>query len=84
MVIKSRRMRWVRHVVHMGEMRNVHKILVGMPEGKRPVRTMCKWEDNIKMDIREIRFKGVDWIHIAEDKDWWLALVIMVMNLQTA
>ena len=52
-VIKSRRMRWARHVAHMGEKRGVYKILMGKPEGKRPLgRPRCIWEDNIKMDLQ--------------------------------
>jgi hypothetical protein len=55
-VVKSRRMRWAGHVVHMGEGRDVHRILVGKPEGKRPLgRPRHRWEDNIKMDLQEVR-----------------------------
>jgi hypothetical protein len=54
-VIKSRRMRWARHVVHMGKRRGVYWVLVGKPEGKRPLgRCMCRWEDNIKMGFQEL------------------------------
>ena len=54
-VVKSRRMRWVGHVVHMGEGRGVHRVLVGKPEGKRPLgRPRRRWEDNIKMDLQEV------------------------------
>jgi hypothetical protein len=81
-VIKSRRMRWTGYVAHMGEMRNENNILVGKPEGKRPVRrTRCRWEDNIRMDLREIEWKGVDWIHLAQDRYQWQAPVNMIMNL---
>jgi hypothetical protein len=63
--IKSRRMRWAVHVVCMGEMRNVYKILVTMPEGKKPLRRpRHRWEDNIKMALRETELEGVDWIHL--------------------
>jgi hypothetical protein len=63
-------------------MRNVHKILVGKPEGKRPlVRPTHRWEDNIKMDHREIVWKGVDCIRLAQDMYQWGAVVSMVMNL---
>jgi len=56
-------MRWVGHVACTGEMRNVYKILVGKSEGKRPLgRPRHRWEDNIRMDLREIRWEGVDWI----------------------
>jgi hypothetical protein len=65
-VIKSRRMRWVGHVAHMGEGRGVYTILVGRPEGKRPLgRPRHRWEDNIKMDFREIGIDGANWIRLA-------------------
>jgi hypothetical protein len=80
-VIKSMRMRWLGNVACIGEMRNVRKILVEKPEGKRSLmRPRCRWED-IKMDLREKGFWGVDWIHLAQNRDWWQALVNMVMNL---
>jgi hypothetical protein len=61
MVIKSRRMRWVGHVECMGEMRNAHNILVGKPEGKRPLRRLRhRWKDTIKMDLRETGWEGVE------------------------
>jgi hypothetical protein len=59
--------------------------MVGKPEGKRPLgRCMHIWEHNIKMDLRDIRLEGVDWIHVAEDRDWWQAVLNMVMNLQVS
>jgi hypothetical protein len=62
-VIKSRRMRWAGHVERMGEGRGVYRVLVGRPEGKRPLgRCRCRWEDNIKMDLREIGIDGANWI----------------------
>jgi hypothetical protein len=65
-VIKSRRMRWAGHVVRMGEVRDVYRLLVGRPEGKRPLgRPRRRWEDNIKMDLREIGIDGVNWIRLA-------------------
>jgi PAS domain-containing protein len=80
-VIKARRMRWVRHVARMGEVRGAY-ILVGRPEGRRPLgRPRSRWEDNIKMDLREIGFVDVDWIHWAQDRDRRRALVNTVMNL---
>jgi len=83
MVIKSRMMRWGRHVACMGEMRNAYNILVGKPEGKRPFgKLRHKWEDNIKMDIWEMRWEGVDGIHLTQDRDQWWALVSRIMNLQ--
>jgi hypothetical protein len=82
-VIKARMMRWVGHVVCMGEVRGAYNILVGRPEGRRPLgRPRCKWEDNIKMDLREIGYGDVDWIHLAQDRDRWRALLNMVMNLR--
>jgi hypothetical protein len=81
--IKSRRMRWAEHVASMGEGRNVYRVLVGKPKGKRPlVRQRHRWEDGIKMDLREIGWGGVEWIHLAQDRDRWRALVNVVMNLQ--
>jgi hypothetical protein len=67
----------------MGEVRGAYNVLVGRPEGRRPLgRTRRRWEDNIKMNLREIGFGGVDCIHLAQDRDRWQALVNMVMNLQ--
>jgi hypothetical protein len=82
-VIKARRMRWAGHVARMGEVRGAYTILVGRPEGRRPLgRPRRRWEDNIKMDLRDIRFGDVDWIHLAQDRDRWRTLVNTVMNLQ--
>jgi hypothetical protein len=82
-VIKSRRMRWVGHVAHMGEGRGVYKVLVGEPEGKRPLeRPRHKLEDDIKLDLREIGIDGANWIQLAQDRTQWQAFVNMVMNLQ--
>jgi hypothetical protein len=81
--IKSRRMRWAGYVARMGEEGNVYKVLMGKPEGKRALeRPRHRWEDGIKMDLMEIGLGSVDWIHLAEDRDWWWALMIMVMNFQ--
>jgi len=67
----------------MGKMRNAYKILVGKPEGKRPFgRPRRSWENNVKMDLKEIWWKGVDWIRLAQDRDQWWALVNTVVNLQ--
>jgi hypothetical protein len=80
--IKSRRMRWAGHVARMGEGRNVYRVLVGKPEGKRPLgRPRRRWEDGIKMDL-EIGWGCVEWIHLAEDRDRWRALVNAMMNLR--
>jgi hypothetical protein len=65
-----------------GERRNVYRILVGKPEGKRPLgRPRCRWMDNIKMNLRERGWDGMDWIDLAQDRDQWRALVNTVMNL---
>jgi hypothetical protein len=82
-VIKSRRMRWVGHVARMGEGRGVYRILAGRPEGKRPLgRPRRRWEDNIKMGLRETGIDGANWIQLAQDRVQWRAFVSMVMNLQ--
>jgi hypothetical protein len=81
--IKSRRMRWVGHVARMGEERNVYRVLIGKPEGKRPFgRPRHRWEDGMRMDLREIGWGSVELIKLAQDRDRWRALVNMVMNLQ--
>ncbi|KAJ4443652.1 hypothetical protein ANN_05327 [Periplaneta americana] len=68
--IKSRRLRWAGHVACMGESRNAYKVLVGRPEGKRPLgRPRRRWEDNIKMDLREVGYDDGDWINLAQDRD---------------
>jgi hypothetical protein len=80
---KSRRMRWAGHVARMGEQRNAYRILVGKPEGRRPLgRPRRWWVDNIKMDLIEIGWGGVDWVDLAQDRDHWRALVNTVMNLR--
>jgi hypothetical protein len=67
----------------MGEVRGAYNILAWWPEGRRPLgRPRRRWEDNIKMDLREIVFGDVDWIHWAQDRDGWRALVNTVMNLR--
>jgi hypothetical protein len=68
-MIKSRRMRWAGHVARLGEGRGVYRVLVGRPEGKRPLgRPRRRWEDNIKMDLREIDIGGANWIRLAQDR----------------
>jgi len=82
-VIKSRRMRWEGHVARMGEGRGVYRVLVGKPERRRPLgRPRHRWEDNIRMDLREVGCGCVDWMELAQDKDRWRALVSAVMNLR--
>jgi hypothetical protein len=81
--IKSRRMGWAGHVARMGGGRNVYRVLVGKPEGKRPLeRPRRRWEDGIRMDLREIVWGGVEWINLAQDRDRWRAVVNAVMNLR--
>jgi hypothetical protein len=81
-MIKSRRRGWAELIARMGKKRNAYKILVGKPEGERPLgRPRCRWDDNIRMDNREIGWMGVDWIHVAQDRDRWWVLVNTVMNL---
>jgi hypothetical protein len=82
-IIKSRMMRWAVHVARIGKKRNAYRILVGMLERKIPLgKPRRRWVDNIEMDLREIRWDGVDWIDQAQDRDQWRALVNTVMNLQ--
>jgi hypothetical protein len=82
-VIKARRMRWVRHVAHMGEGRGVYGVLVGRPEGKKPLgRPRHRWEDNIKLDLREKGIDGANWIHLAQDRVQRQAFVNTMMNLR--
>jgi hypothetical protein len=76
--VKSRRMRWAGYVARMGEERKVYKVWVGKPEG-RPMR---RWEDGIRMDLREIGLGSVDWIRLAQDRHRWRAAVSAVMNLR--
>ncbi|KAJ4440160.1 hypothetical protein ANN_08298 [Periplaneta americana] len=72
--IKSRRLRWAGHVARMDESRNAYRVLVGRPEGKRPLgRPRRRWEDNIKMDLREVGYDGRDWINLAQGRDQWRA-----------
>jgi hypothetical protein len=81
-MIKSRRMRWVGHVARMGAKRNACRILVGKPEGKKPLgRLRHRWVDNIKVELGELGWDGMDWIDLAQDRDQWRALVNTVMNL---
>jgi hypothetical protein len=76
-------MRWVGHVACIGEGRGVHRVLVVRPKGKRPLeRPRRRWEDIIKIDLREIGIDGANWIQLAQDRVQWWAFVNMVMNLR--
>ena len=82
-MIKSIRMRWAGHVACMGEEKRVHRVLVGKPEGKRPLgRRRRSWVNNIRMDLQEVGCGHVDWIGLAQDRDRWRTLVSAVMNLR--
>jgi len=83
LVVKLRRMRWAGHVTRMGEDRGVHRVLVGKPEGKRPLgRPRHRWEDNIKMDLQEVGVGRGDWKELAQDRDRWRALVGTVRDFR--
>jgi hypothetical protein len=76
-------MRWAGHVARMGEGRGAYRVLVGRPEGRRPLgRPRRRWEDKIKMDLQEVGWGGMDWIAMAQGRDRWRALVSAVMNLR--
>ena len=82
-VVKSRRIRWAEHVARMVEGRGVYRVLVGKPEGKRPLgRPRRRWEDNIKMDLQAVGGVCGAWLELAEDRDRWRALVSTVMNFR--
>ena len=82
-VIKSIRIRWAGHVARMGEERGVYRVLVGKPEGKRPLgRPRRRWVDNIRTHLQEVGCVYVDWIGMAQDTDRWRTLVSAVMNLR--
>ena len=82
-VVKSRIMRWAGHVARMGEGRGVPRVLVGKPEGKRPLgRPRRRWEYNIKMDLQEVGGSCGDWMELAQDRERWRALVGTVRNLR--
>ena len=82
-MIKSRRMRWAGHVARMGEERGVYRVLVGKPEGSRPLgRPRRRWADNIMMDLQEVGCGYMDCTGLAKDRDRWRTLVSAVMNLR--
>jgi hypothetical protein len=82
-MVKSRKMRWAGHVARMGERKNAYRILVGEPERRRPLgRPRRRWVDNIKMDLREIGWDGIDRTDLAQDRNQWRALLSTVMNLR--
>jgi hypothetical protein len=75
-------MKLARHIVRRGKKRNSYSIFIGKRQGKRPLgRPRSRWEDNIRMDLREITWEGVDWMHLAQDRDQWWSLVNTLMNL---
>ena len=83
MNLKSRRLRWAGLAARIKQIRNTYRVLVGKPEGKKPFgRPRRRWEDNIKMDLREVGCDHRDWITLAEDRGPWRAYVRSVMNLQ--
>jgi hypothetical protein len=74
---------WAGHVARRGEERGVHRVLVGKPEGKRPLgRPRRRWEDNIKIDVQGVGGSHGDWMELAQDRDGWRALVSTVKNLR--
>jgi len=82
-VIKSIRMRWAGHVARMGEERVMYRVLVGKPEGRRPLgRPRRRWVDNISMDLQEVGCGYIDWIGLAQDRNSWRTLVSTIMNLR--
>jgi hypothetical protein len=82
-VVKSRRMRWAGHLARMWEDRGVHRVLVGKPEGKRPLgRPRRRWKDNIKVDLQEVGGGRGDWMELAQDRDRWRALVGTVRDFR--
>jgi hypothetical protein len=78
--MKSRRMRLARHVTRVGEERKVYKFLVGKPEGKRPLGRR-RWDDGIRIDLREMGWENVEWVQLAQERGRWQAIVNAMMNL---
>ena len=83
-ILKSRRLRWAGHVARMEQSRNAYRVFVEKPEGKRPLGEGARhrWEDNIRVDLREVGYDPGEWIALAEDRDQWRAYVTAVMNLR--
>jgi hypothetical protein len=82
-ILKVGRMRWAGHVSQIGEKRNAYRLLVGKPEGRRPLgRPRHRWLDNIRMDHVEVGWGDVDWIGLAQDRGRWRALGNSVLNLR--
>jgi hypothetical protein len=81
-MMKSRRMRWTEHIERMGEMRNVYRTLVGMPQRRKPLgRPRRRWVDNIKMDLNEIGGDGIDWTDLAQDREQSLVNTVMIFRV---
>jgi hypothetical protein len=82
-IMKVRRMRLAGHVARMRPNRNVYRLLLGKPEGRRPLGgPRHRWLDNIRMDLVEVGWVDVNWIGLAQDRDWWKALMNSVLNLR--
>jgi hypothetical protein len=82
-IIKTRRMRWAGHAARIGEKRNAYRLLVGKPEGKKPLgRPRRRWVKNIRMNLGEVGWGDVDWIGLAQDRNRWRAVVNSVLNLR--
>jgi hypothetical protein len=81
-MIESSGVKWAGYVARIRVKRNSYRVLVGKPDRKRPLRNLCRWEDNIKMDLKEIGCGGMDWIDLARGKDQCRALMNTVINLR--
>jgi len=83
--VKLRMARWAGHVVRTGKITNAYEVLVGKPEWKRPLERLRQiWEDNIRMDLKEVGWEVVHWMHLDPNRDQWWVLVNTVMNLRLA
>jgi hypothetical protein len=82
-IVRVIKLRWAEHVARTGEGRGVYRVLVGKPEGKRPLgRLRHRWEDNVRMELQEVGCGCEDWIGLAQDRDRWRALVSAARNLR--